>query len=124
MITIGGLSLDEAKRVLEYLTALREGPRLPTPREPERPWIGIAEGNAVHPDGAIEPIPPPFMNVAERREAVGLPPVITFATLLQRITTERVPAAKIKAALGDKMLPAIATDEAEVRRVYDELFGS
>jgi len=91
MITIGGLSLDEAKRVLEYLTALREGPRLPTPREPE---------------------------------LAPAPEVITFATLLQRITTERVPAAKIKAALGDKMLPAIATDEAEVRRVYDELFGS
>jgi hypothetical protein len=117
MITIGGLSLDEAKRVLEYLTALREGPVIGLPgnptHPPERPWIGIAEGNAVHPDGTVGPLV-----VAQPAE------VITFATLLQRITTERVPAAKIKAALGDKMLPAIATDEAEVRRVYDELFGS
>ena len=102
MITIGGLSLDEAKRVLEYLTALREGPRLPTPREPE-----------------LAPAPrEPELAPAPRE------PEVTFATLLQRITTERVPAAKIKAALGDKMLPAIATDEAEVQRVYDELFRS
>jgi len=115
MITIGGLTVFEARELLSVLEELRAKPR---------PWIGMAGGNAVHPDGAIEPIPPPFMNVAERREAVGLPPVITFATLLQRITTERVAGTKIAEVLGGKMLPAIATDEAEIRRVYDELFGS
>jgi len=109
MITIGGLTVVEAQRLLEMLEELRCGPVIGLP-EPIGDLVRTNE-------------PPPFMNVAERREAVGLPPVITFATLLQRITTERVAGTKIAEVLGGKMLPAIATDSDEIRRVYDELFG-
>jgi hypothetical protein len=111
MITIGGLTAFEARELLNILLELRENPSDPAVTE------------------AVEPTWTPCdPKLREGPEPLAVAPMqdkeITFATLLQRITAERVAGTRIAEVLGDKMLPAIATDSAEIRRVYDELFGS